>query len=153
MTHTFFILVTNNIYKTRLQILFSWTIHRESSHSPPSDFHIIFSGSINLPGCALKKLFVVPLSSLRCFLVPVRVAASALYSSYYHRVRKLLVTTSHSSSYAAQYNDKKKQAANASIRRLSTSIINLLKFVVLSSLRCLVPVRFRIIVTISSQPL
>ena len=37
-----------------------------------------------------------------------------------------------------------------SIRRLST-MINLLKFVVLSSLRCLVPVRFRIIVTISSH--
>ena len=39
---------------------------------------------------------------------------------------------------------------NKSIRRLSI-IINLLKFVVLSSLRCLVLVRFRIIVTISSH--
>ena len=35
---------------------------------------------------------------------------------------------------------------NKSIRRLPI-IINLLKFVVLSSLRCLVPVRFSIIVT------
>ena len=39
---------------------------------------------------------------------------------------------------------------NKSIRRLSI-IINLLKFVVLSSLRCLVPVRFCIIVTMLYQ--
>ena len=34
---------------------------------------------------------------------------------------------------------------------ISNLIINLLKFIVLSSLRCLVPVRFSIIVTISSH--
>ena len=39
---------------------------------------------------------------------------------------------------------------NNPIRRLPRIIINLLKFVVLSSLRCLVPVRFSIIVIVST---